>query len=374
MVQRFAFHGRRPPAGSRPGDFALPPEPSPRQIHVIEYGPGGHLVERDVVDVEELAHVRSAPGVKWIEVNGFGDEAGLRRIGELFGIHPLALADVVNVPQRPKVESYEGHDLVIAWMARLEGESECELVQVGFIVGSDFVISFEEEQEDVFDPVRARIRGGALICSMSADYLAYALIDTLIDGYYPVLEALGEVLEGVEDETVERPTRRTMAQIHAARRLIIRLARTMRQHRDALSSLARGDNGRIGAEVRVYFRDAYDHAVQISEVLESYREIAVSLMEMYLSSLSNRMNEVMKVLTIISTIFIPLTFVVGVYGMNFEYMPELRARWGYPIVWIAMLGVAGAMVVYFRRKGWIGEGAQEDVERAADERDGGPPA
>jgi magnesium transporter len=370
MVQRFAFHGRRPPVGARPGDLALPSDPSTREIHVMEYGPGGHLVERDVTEVEELAGVRAARGVKWVEVNGFGDEAGLRRIGEIFGIHPLALADVVNVPQRPKVEAYEGHDLVIAWMARLQREGECELEQVSFVIGADFVISFEEEREDVFDPVRARIRGGALICTMSADYLAYALIDTLIDGYYPIVEALGEVLEEVEDETVDRPTRRTMTQIHTARRLILRLARTMRQHRDALNSLARGESGRIGPEVRIYFRDAYDHAVQIGEVLESYREIAVSLMEMYLSSLSNRMNEVMKVLTVISTIFIPLTFLVGVYGMNFKHMPELESRWAYPAIWAAMLTVAGTMFVYFRRKGWIGGEDPEDAERAPDEPDG----
>ena len=373
MVQRFAFHGRRPPVGARPGSLALPAEPSPRSIHVIEYGPGGHLVERDVVDVEELVEVRGAKGVKWIEVNGFGDEAGLRRIGEIFGIHPLALADVVNVPQRPKVESYEGHDLVIAWMARLV-ERECELEQVSFIVGADYVISFEEEEEDVFDPVRVRIRGGALICTMSADYLAYALIDTLIDGYYPVVEALGEAMETIENETIDQPSRRTMTQFHAARRLFLRLARAMRQHRDALSTLARGENGRIGPEVRLYFRDSYDHAVQINEVLESYREIAVSLMEMYLSSLSIRMNEVMKVLTVISTIFIPLTFLVGVYGMNFEYMPELRQRWAYPAVWALMVGVAVTMVIFFRRKGWIGGGEEDDAEAESDEPRGGPTA
>jgi magnesium transporter len=362
LVQRFAFHGRRPPPGARPGDLALPPEVTARRIHVIEYGPAGHLVERDVTDVEELAAARRAPGIKWIEVDGFGDEAGLRRIAEIFAIHPLALADVVNVPQRPKVEAYDGHDLVIAWMARLDGEGECELEQVAFVIGPDFVVSFQEEQEDVFDPVRARIRGGALICTMSADYLAYALIDTLIDGYYPVVEALGEAMEQVEDETIDRPSRRTMTQIHAARRLILRLARTMRQHRDALNLLARGETGRIGPEARIYFRDAYDHAVQISEVLESYREIAVSLMEMYLSSLSNRMNEVMKVLTVISTIFIPLTFLVGVYGMNFEYMPELNQRWAYPAVWAVMVTVAGTMFLFFRRKGWLGG----DDDRAAD--------
>ncbi len=353
MVQRLAFRARRPPAGSHPGVLALPDDGRHRQVHVVQYGPE-RLEEHDVADVEALARFRDGPEVAWIEVNGLGDEAGLRRIGEIFEIHPLALADVVNVPQRPKVDSYEKHDLIIAWMARLDAEGLCRLEQVSFVLGPRFVVSFEEEGEDVFDPVRARLRGGALIRSMGADYLAYALIDTLIDGFYPVIEAVGDALEELEEETVQRPTRGTLGRIHAARRLILTLSRAMRQHRDALSGLARGDDPRVSQAVHVYFRDAYDHAVQINEVLESYREIAVSLMEVYLSSVSNRMNEVMKVLTVIATIFIPLTFLVGIYGMNFDYMPELRAWWAYPAVWAVMIGVAGSMWVYFRRKGWVG--------------------
>jgi magnesium transporter len=353
MVQRLAFRRRRPPAGSWPGELVLPEGGSPRQIHVIQYGPD-RIEERDVTEVDALAHFRDGPECAWIEVNGLGDEAGLRRIAALFEIHPLALADVVNVPQRPKLDSYEKHDLLIAWMARLEGDALCQLEQVSFVIGPHWVVSFEERGEDVFDPVRARLRGGALIRSMGADYLAYALVDTLIDGYYPVIEAVGEELEELEEEVVLRPTRATLGRIHAARRLILTLARAMRQHRDALSGAARGDDPRISQPVRVYFRDAYDHAVQINEVLESYREIAISLMEVYLSSVSNRMNEVMKVLTVIATIFIPLTFVVGIYGMNFDYMPELHVWWAYPAVWVVMLTVAFSMWVFFRRRGWIG--------------------
>jgi magnesium transporter len=355
MVQRFAFHGRRPPAGAHPGVLALPEHGAPRHIHVMEYGPA-QVAEFDVSDVEALARFRDGPEIAWIEVNGLGDEPGLRRIAEMFGIHPLALADVVNVPQRPKAESYEGHDLVIVWMAQLGIEEDCELEQVSFVVGPSWVISFEERSEDVFDPVRGRIRGGALIRSMGADYLAYALVDTLIDGYYPVIEAVGDELELLEEEAVHRPNRSTLARVHAVRRVILTLSRNMRQHREALSGLARGDSTRVKPEVRVYFRDAHDHAVQINEVLESYRELAVSLMEVYLSSVSNRMNEVMKVLTVISTIFIPLTFVVGVYGMNFEHMPELRQRWAYPALWVGMLTMAASMWVFFRRKGWVGQG------------------
>jgi len=353
MVQRFAFRGRRPPVGAHPGVFALPEHVAPRHIHVIQYGPSG-VVEADVRDLDDLVRFRDGPGVAWIEVNGLGDEAGLRRIGELFGIHPLALADVVNVPQRPKVESYEGHDLLIAWMAQLGDGEECQLEQVSFLIGPHWVLSFEELGEDVFDPVRGRIRGGALIRSMGADYLAYSLVDTLIDGYYPVIEVVGNELEALEEVAIHKPVRSTLRRIHAVRRAILSLSRNMRQQREALSTLSRGESPRVSPGVRVYFRDAHDHAVQINEVLESYRELAVSLMEVYLSSVSNRMNEVMKVLTVIATIFIPLTFVVGVYGMNFDYMPELRVRWAYPALWVGMLAMAGSMWVFFRRKGWVG--------------------
>jgi magnesium transporter len=353
MVQRFAFHGRKPPVGAHPGVLALPEGGAPRRIHAICYGPDG-VEESDVADIGALAPLRDGPRVAWIEIDGLGEEAGLQQLGRQFGIHPLALADVVNVPQRSKAESYEGHDLVIAWMAQLDDEGSCRLEQVSFLIGPHWVISFEEEGKDVFDPVRARIRGGTLIRAQGSDYLAYSLIDTLIDGYYPVIEAIGEVLEELEDEAVARPTRATMARIHQARRLILTLARAMRQHRDALGGLSRGESPRISEGARVYFRDAYDHAVQINEVLESYREIAVGLMEVYLSSLSNRMNEVMKVLTVIATIFIPLTFLVGVYGMNFEHMPELRWRWAYPALWVLMLASAGTMWLLFRRRGWVG--------------------
>ena len=364
MVQRFAFHGRRPPAGSHPGVLALPEGGPPRHIHVIQYG-AERVAEHDVEDPEELARFRNGPEVAWIEVNGLGDEAGLRRIADVFGIHALALADVVNVPQRPKADSYEGHDLVIVWMAQLGADEDCELDQVSFVIGPSWVISFEERSEDVFDPVRSRIRGGALIRQMGADYLAYALVDTLIDGYYPVVEAVGDELEALEEDAVHRPIRSTLARIHTVRRAILTLSRHMRQHREALNGLARGESPRVGPAVRVYFRDAHDHAVQINEVLESYRELAVSLMEVYLSSVSNRMNEVMKVLTVISTIFIPLTFVVGVYGMNFHHMPELSLRWAYPALWVGMLSMAASMWLFFRRRGWVG--------RSADGGDDDPP-
>ena len=330
MVQRFAFHGRKPPVGARPGVLALPEGGSLRRIHLVRYAQD-QVQESDVTDIDQLAPVHAAPPVSWIEIDGFGDEAGLQQLGELFGIHPLALADVVNVPQRPKAESYEGHDLVIAWMAQLDGDGECRLEQVSFVIGPHWVISFEEEGEDVFDPVRKRIRGGALIRSMGADYLAYALIDTLIDGYYPVIEAVGEVLEELEDEAVERPTRATLAAhprgsapdpdagAHHA-------AAPRRAERASRAATARASRAGC-ASTSATRTTTRSRSTRCSSPTARSR---VSLMEVYLSSVSNRMNEVMKVLTVIATIFIPLTFMVGVYGMNFDHMPELRLALGLP--------------------------------------------
>ena len=362
MSKRKSHRRRQAPAGSRPGTLAVPADAPARHIHVMDWTQE-RFDEIDVHKVDDLARFKQPGTTSWIEVDGLGDEAGLRRIAEIFGIHPLALADIVNVPQRPKFDTFEGHDLVICRMARKSENGDCELEQVGVVIGPSWVISFQEGRKDVWDPVRARIRGGALIRSMAADYLAYALIDTLIDGYYPVVEQLGEELEELEDQVVSHPVRTTLGRIHAARRLLLTLARNMRQHRDAVNSLMRAEGPRLTAGVLIYYRDAYDHAIQINEQLETYRELAVSLMEVYLSSVSNRMNEVMKVLTVIGSIFLPLTFIVGVYGMNFEYLPELHVRWFYPFLWVVMIGIAVGMFIYFRRRGWIGN-AEEDRDAA----------
>jgi magnesium transporter len=360
-VQHFSLRKRRPPPGSRPGQLALSADAPPRRIHVIDYTPE-RIEELDVTDVDGLARFRGTESVTWIEVEGLGDEAGLQRLGELFGIHPLALADAVNAPQRPKAEVYEGHELVICAMARLAGDETCHLEQVSFVIGAGFVISFQEGLEDVFDPVRARLRNGGHARSMGADFLAYSLIDTLIDGYYPVLEAIGEELEELEAAVMSRPVPETLAAIHASRRLIQVLARTMRQQRDAVNALVREESPRISEPVRLYLRDAFDHSIQLNDVLESYRELAISLMEVYLSSVSNRMNEVMQVLTIISTIFIPLSFLAAVYGMNFKYMPELAMRWAYPALWVLMIGIGVSMLFFFRRRGWVGGKAEQDPD------------
>jgi len=358
-----AFRKRQPPAGSRPGTLALPRDPPPRRISAIHWT-ADQYEEREITEIGQLAGVAGTDRVSWIMISGLGDEAGLRRIAEIFQIHPLALADIVNVPQRPKFDSFETHDLVICRLATLDSEGECQFEQVSLVVGPRWVLSFQEAGADVFAPVRERIRAGALIRTMGADYLAYALIDTLIDGYYPVVEHLGDELESLEGEVVSEPSKRTLRRIHDTRRLILTLIRIMRQQRDAIQSLVRAEGSRRSAGVGIYYRDAYDHAVQINELLETYRELAMGLMEVYLSSVSNRLNEIMKLLTVIGSIFLPISFLAGVYGMNFHNMPELAWPWAYPVLWIVMIAIAMGMFLYFRRLGWIGTGSGDD---AADE-------
>jgi magnesium transporter len=339
----------------------------PLRIHVIDYH--GHRVEeRDVTDIEELTRYLSTESVTWIEVEGLGDEKGLRRIGEIFQIHSLALADAVNTPQRPKFESYENHDFLVCRMAQLVGH-EIETEQVSLVIGPHWVVTFQVGQRDVFDPVRERIRNHSLICTMGADFLAYSLLDTLVDGYFPIVESLGDALEELEERVVAGKIERNAGAIHVIRRQLLNLHRILWQQRDSINSLMRGESRFIGQGMRVYLRDAYDHAVQILDLAESFREMAVSLMEVHLSSVSNRLNEVMRVLTVISTIFIPLTFLVGVYGMNFDHMPELHWRWAYPALWCVMIAIGVFMFAAFRRRGWIGTGAsREDARAARDEK------
>ncbi len=312
------------------------------------------VLERVGVTIEELTTLVQPGQITWVEVEGVSDERALRRIAELFRIHPLALADIVNTGQRPKAEAYADFEFVIARMACAREGHEFDLEQVSLVLGRDFVVSFHESARDVFEPVRQRIRGGALVRQMGADYLAYALVDTLIDGYYPIVEAIGAHLEELEDAVSDSPAKELLEHIHRARREILTFVRVIHQQRDAVGAMMRADHPLIGEAVRVYLRDSFDHAMQISDVLDTFREIALGLVEVYLSSVSHRTNEIIKVLTILSSIFIPLTFIVGVYGMNFEYMPELGWRYGYHLTWVIMLTVVAALLLYFRRNGWIG--------------------
>ena len=347
------FRKRHPPAGSRPGTLVIHAQAQRPVIRVMKFKPD-HLEEHDIAGVAELKGLLEENTVCWIDVRGLGDEKVLREFAHLFSIHPLALEDVVNVPQRPKIERFEKHTLCITRMVLLRDEG-IEPEQVSLFVGSNYVLTFQERSGDVFDPIRNRIRqGGPLLRSSGPSYLAYALLDAVIDGYYPILETFGEKLETLEDEIVANPHPSVLLEIHQAKRDLLAMRRAIWPQREAVNALIRDENPLITDAVRVYLRDCYDHCVQIMDGVETYRELAGGLMDVYLSSLGNRQNEVMKVLTIMASIFIPLTFMAGIYGMNFENMPELRSAWGYPLLLATMVVVAVGMTLYFRRKGWLG--------------------
>jgi magnesium transporter len=330
-----------PPAGS----------PAPR-IQVIEYG-GDHWAAREIRDVEELAVYRDPVHLTWIDVQGLGDVAPLRRIAELFSIHPLALEDAVNAPSRQKAEPYDANHLIVTRMARFDEADELSVEQVVIFVGPRWLITVQERWGDVFDPVRLRTKSAPLMRTHGIDYLAYALLDTAIDGFFPVLETLGDEIEELEEAMIEQPRPELVRRLHTVRRALLELRRAIWPQRETVSELIREPSPFFTDAVRTFLRDTHDHAVQIVDVLESYRELAASLMELYLSALSQRTNQIMQMLTVIASVFIPLTFVVGIYGMNFDWMPELRWRYGYPAVLVAMLAVAGLMLWYFRRRGWL---------------------
>lgn len=348
------FRKRHTSVGARPGTLMIQNGMPPPVIRVMQYG-ADTLQEREITEVDRLRDFPADGTITWIDVLGLGDEAVLRRIAEIFSIHALAIEDVVNVPQRPKTETYDEHQLVITRMANMPSPRVLNAEQVSVFVGKNYVITFQERDGDVLDPVRARIRrGGGPMRKQGPDYLAYAIIDAIIDGYYPILETVGDYLESLEEDVLARPTPQTLQAVHEVKRNLLTLRRIIWPHREALNELIRDDTPMISDEVCVYLRDCYDHCIQIIDVIESYREIAGGLMDVYLSSVANRQNDVMKVLTIMATIFIPLTFLAGLYGMNFENMPELHLAWSYPALLLIMILTALGMTIYFRRKGWIG--------------------
>lgn len=351
-----AFSKRHPQVGAKPGTLVIPNESPVPRIRVITYGQDGvNDREFDASELDTLTQALEGQSVTWIDVQGFGDSTMMRKIGDIFKLHPLLLEDVVNVPQRPKVESYGDQLLIIVRMVRLDGPTVIQMEQVSVVLGSNYVLTFQERYGDVFDPVRKRIRDStASVRKHGSDYLAYALIDTIVDGYYPVLESIGDELESLESIVVTDPSPELLSQLNRFKNQLVNLRRGIWPQREAVSQLARDEHPIITDEVRLYLRDTYDHCVQTSEVTEMYREMVTGLMNVYLSSIANRTNEVMKVLTIVATIFIPLTFLAGIYGMNFEYMPELHNKWAYPVIWFTMVFLAVIMLILFQRNGWIG--------------------
>jgi magnesium transporter len=302
-------------------------------------------------DVDEALKACAADGIAWVNVDGLDPDV-LRKLGERFGLHPLALEDAMNVPQRPKVERYDDHYFIVLRMVRCAPDIEDEQVSIFF--GGSWVVTVQERPGgDVFDPVRDAIRHDrGHIRAAGSDYLAYLLIDAVVDGYFPVVDAMSEAIDRLQDVALSNARPATLWDIQKLRRELITQRRAAWPMREAISALQRDDSGLVTAETKVFLRDAYDHAVQTLELIESLRETMSSLVEMYLSVQNQRLNEVMKVLTVIATIFIPLTFVASIYGMNFEFMPELHWRFGYLWAVGLMVVIAAVMGTWFRRKGW----------------------
>ena len=335
-----------------PGTLAIPADAAPTQIHVYEYADGIHR-ERDVSDPGDLrAYLKPETNV-WVEIQGFRDEDKLREVAEIFGLHPLVLEDATNVPQRAKSQVHAHEHVIVCRVPVLGPANEIETPQVCLILGRGWLISVQDHHRGFFDPVRQQIREGVEeIRKHGVDYLAYALIDAIVDRYFPVVQELAETLEDLEAEVAERATSTQLPRIQNVRRALTVIRRVGWPQREALGELAREPSAFVSDAARVYLRDAEQHIRQIVELADSSRELAGLTTEIYLSQVSQRTNEVMKVLTLVSSIFIPLTFIVGIYGMNFDFMPELHWELGYPAVLLGMAVVAVGLSVWFRTRGW----------------------
>ncbi len=324
------------------------------RITLIDYNESA-LTEKTVETVEECFPFRESPTVTWINIDGIHDVGIVEKIGEKFGIHPLVLEDIVTAGQRPKMEEFEDHLFVVARMLSFRDSSQ-EIIseQVSFIVGKGYVITLQERQGDVFDPIRERLRSGkGRIIKQGSDYLAYALIDVIIDNYFTILEKIGDRVETMDDDIVTDPEPDTLQEIQKIKHEMIFLRRSVWPMREVVNGMERIESPLIMKQTRPYLRDLYDHTIQVMDSIDSLRDIVSGLLDIYLSSVSNKMNEVMKVLTIIATIFIPITFIAGIYGMNFEFMPELKFKWAYPSIWGLIIVVSIIMLAYFRKKRWL---------------------
>ncbi|MBI4081934.1 MAG: magnesium/cobalt transporter CorA [Candidatus Lambdaproteobacteria bacterium] len=341
-------------AGLSPGSLVFVGERKTERtrLRVIDYNER-ELWEEEAKRPEDCARFKDSATVSWIDVEGLEDIAVVEALGGAFGIHPLVLEDILHVHQRPKLEIHDNYLFLVIKVLELEDHAVI-VEQVSFVLGERFLLTFQEGPTPVFDAVLARIRTDrGRIRRMRADYLAYALMDAVVDRYLVVLERLSDVMEHLEDELLERPTQATAERLHELTKQLIFMRRAIWPLRDVLNALLRDEHPLIEKSTLPFLRDVYDHTIRVVETVDTLRELLSGLFNHYHSTISNRLNETMKVLTLIATIFIPLTFIVGIYGMNFKHMPELEWHWGYYGVWAVILAVAGVMVVYFRRRQWL---------------------
>lgn len=325
---------------------------APTQISIIDYD-STRMQEIQDATIEDVCRFMQADSVTWINVSGIHNTGTIKSLGEALHLHPLVLEDIVNTEQRPKLDDYDDYIFVVTKMATI-ADGEILVEQMSMVLGNRYVICFQEIVGDVFNPVRERIKKGkGRIRGMGADYLAYALLDMVVDHYYVLLEAIGETIEDLQEKVISEPGAEILAELQDCRRKVVDLRKSIWPLREMFAGLLRGDSAMIGEDVVVFFKDVYDHTLQVADSLETYRELLSGVFDIYLSNVSNKMNQVMKVLTIIATLFIPTTFLAGIYGMNFKYMPELEWQWAYPAFWGLVLVVFAVMLGLFKRKNWF---------------------
>lgn len=324
------------------------------RITLIDYS-AEHIEEQAVYAIEEILPYQDKETITWVNIEGLKNIALIESIGIAFNIHPLVLEDILNTHQRPKFEEYEDYLYIVLKGLSVDSEElSVNYEQISIIVLDNLIFTFKEVEDDLFAPIIKRLKNGkGKIRNLGTDYMTYTILDMIVDQNFVLLETLDEILDSIEDELLTNPTADTLASIQRIKRELISIRRSVLPVRDMLNAIIRSDSALIHERVHIYLRDVYDHALRISESIESYRDIISGLMDIYVSSVSNKMNEIMKILTVFASIFIPLTFIAGIYGMNFEYMPELRWKWAYPVLWIAFITIPVVLLVYFRKKKWL---------------------
>ncbi|TCK64860.1 magnesium transporter [Winogradskyella wandonensis] len=342
--------------GQVPGSVIYTGKKTNKKLHIHSFDYTKESIEETVLlNIEDASAYKETSSVTWININGLNYTQEISNIGNQYNLHPLVLEDITHTSQRPKIDEYEDYIFVVLKMLYYDEKEQIVVEQVSFILGKNYVLTFQEAEGDVFDTIRERLRENkGRIRGLKSDYLMYALIDAVVDNYFSVIETLGNKIEDLETELFSGNTREDInIEIQQLKREILKVRRAIFPLREIISRIEKSENSLINKRTITYYRDVYDHLIQVSENIDIYREMIWSLMDMYMTTISNKMNEVMKVLTIIATIFIPLTFIAGIYGMNFEYIPELDYRYSYFILWGIMIVLFVGMLYYFRRKKWL---------------------
>ncbi|MDP5157582.1 MAG: magnesium/cobalt transporter CorA [Flaviramulus sp.] len=355
MSKKIRSQKSKKKVGQIPGSVIYTGEKSNQKLFIEAFDyTKDYVVEKELTNVEECFDFEEG-SITWININGLNHVKAIEKIGEHYELHPLVLEDIVNISQRPKIDEYDDYLFVVLKMLYYDANEKIVSEQVSFILGKDYVLSFQESEGDVFDSVRERIRHAkGRVRSMKSDYLLYVLIDAVVDHYFSVIEILGDKIEDFETEIFSGNVKEDISkEIQDLKREILRVRRAIFPLREVLNRIEKNESALVDPKTHTYYRDIYDHLIQVSENIDIYREMIWSLMDMYMTTISNKMNEVMKVLTIMASIFIPLTFIAGVYGMNFEYIPELKYKNAYFVLWGVMIVIFLGMLLYFKRKKWL---------------------